>query len=107
MALCHRCKRRIRQTAELSPRPQEAAATTTENTATSSASSPRCSRDATTTLGVASANVDGGEHGRGDDDLALEGHLIPLMMARNGAECRGLGILALELTGLYISRAPR
>ena len=61
-----------------------------ENTATSSTSSLRCSRDeardATTTLGVASANVDGGEHGPGDNGLALEGHLAPLMMARNGAE---------------------
>ena len=61
-----------------------------ENTATFSTSSLRCSRDkardASTTLGVASANVDGVEHGRGDDCLALEGHLAPLMMARNGAE---------------------
>ena len=68
-----------------------------ENTATPSESSPRCSResrDATTTLGVAPANVDGGEHDGGDDGLALDVHHIPLMTARNGAESRPLGLLA-------------
>ena len=65
-----------------------------ENTTTSSASSPPCFRDATTTLGVALANVDGGEHDGGDDNLALDAHHIPLMTARNGAESRPLGLLA-------------
>ena len=67
-----------------------------ENTATSSASSPRCSRDATTHLSVAPANVDRGEHDGGGDDLALDAHHISLMTARNGAESGDLGLLALE-----------
>ena len=67
-----------------------------ENTTTSSASSPPCFRDATTTLGVAPANVNGGEHDGGDADLALNVHHILLTMVRNGAESGHLGLLALE-----------
>ena len=78
-----------------------------ENTTTSSASSPRCSRDATTHLSVAPANVDGGEHDGGDDDLALDAHHILLTMVRNGAESGHLGLLALEPLDDSAARRPR
>ena len=51
---------------------------------------PTTARDRSDDDENTATNDDGGEHGRGDDGLALEGRLIPLMMARNGAECRGI-----------------